>query len=211
MRLFILLILVPMITNCASKPRNKFSDPSMRVMVDPEGIPARDYIRVVSALKKSGKWFVVDRRDALRAIFKEQKMIHRTHPDKFKDEEKYSIWGRLYGVGGVVIAHADCMRKDSFWIGYHTVCKQNLAIVSANSGEVIATAETDNNDAEFNYSGDIQIGSDWTDAVSELNDNFPKNYEKLKYSDDMMLFRDEAKEEAVRQKEIVGYDKAEQE
>lgn len=209
MRLFILMILIPMITNCASKPRNKFSDPSMRVMVDPDGIQARDYIRIVSALKKSGKWFVVDRKDGLRAIFKEQKMIHRSYPDKFKDEEKYSIWGRLYGIGGVVIAHVDCARKPGFW-SVSTVCKQNLAIVSANSGEILATAEMENDDAVIGYTGDIRIGSDWTDAVSELNDNFPKNYEKLKYSDDMELFREEAKEEAVRQKENIGYDKAEE-
>lgn len=200
------LILVILVTSgCASKPRTKWTDPVMRVMVDPDGISARDYIRVVSALKKSGKWFVVDRRDGLRAIFKEQRMIHRAYPDKFKDEEKYSIWGRLYGIGGVVIAHADCVKRSGFWSTY-TRCKQNLAIVSANSGEVIATAETENDDAELSRTGDIKIGSDWTDAVAELNDNYPKNYEKMQYSDEMELFREEAKEEAIRQKEIQAVD-----
>lgn len=200
-------LLLPFIVECSSKERTKWTDPAMRVMVDPEGLPARDYIRIVSALKRSGKWFVVDRKDGLRAIFKEQKMIHRDRADQFKDEEKYSIWGRLYGIGGVVIGHVDCTRKTGFFSS-HTTCKQNLAVVSANSGEVLSTSETDNDDAVLNYSGDIKIGSDWTDAVSELNNNFPKNYEKLKYSDDMELFREEAKQEAIQQKENIGHDKA---
>lgn len=217
MRYVLLTFLLFFVTNCASKERTKWTDPAMRVMVDPDGIQAKDYIRIVSALKKSGKWFVVDRKDGLRAIFKEQRMIHRDRPDQFKDEEKYSIWGRLFSVGGVVIAHVDCTRRSGFWSNY-TNCKQNLAIISTNSGEVIATAETDNDDAELSYQGDIRIGSDWTDAVNELNDNFPKKYEKLKYSDDMELFREEAREEAIRQKEeksrpsfdemkAVGYEK----
>lgn len=196
----IIALFMSLLTSCSSKERTKWTDPTMRVMVDPDGLSARDYIRIVNALKSSGKWFVVDRKDGLRAIFKEQKMIHRDRPDQFKDEEKYSIWGRLYGVGGVVIGHVDCVKRSGFFSNY-TNCKQNLAIVSANSGEVISTAETENGDAELNYTGDIKIGSDWTDAVEELNDNFPKNYEKLKYSDNMELFRQEAKEEAVRQKE----------
>lgn len=208
MKYVLLISLALFLSNCASKERTKWTDPAMRVMVDPTGIPARDYVRIVSALKKSGKWFVVDRRDGLRAIFKEQRMIHRVRPDQFKDEEKYSIWGRLYGVGGVVIAHVDCAKTYGFWSS-STVCKQNLAIISANSGEVLATADAENDDAETNYHGDIKIGSDWTDAVEQLNDNFPKNYEKVKYNSDMELFRSEAKEEAVRQKENLGHDRIE--
>lgn len=195
---------------CAGKERTKWTDPVMRVMVDPDGLAARDYARIVNALKESGKWFVVDRRDGLRAIFKEQKMLHRDRADQFKDEEKYSIWGRLYGVGGVVIGHVDCVKKNG-WLSNYTRCKQNLAIVSANSGEVIATAEGENDDAEMSYHGDIKIGSDWTDVVADLNSAFPKNFEKEKYNDDMRMFRQEAQEEAIRQKENIGRDKAEQE
>lgn len=201
------LLLIPILCNCAGKPRTKWTDPAMRVMVDPDGLHARDYIRIVKALKSSGKWFVVDRRDALRQIFKEQKMIHRDRSDQFLDQEKYSIWGRLHGIGGVVVGRVDCGRRGGFW-GPWTHCKQYLAIVSANSGEVIAAAEAENDDAQMDYSGDIQIGSDWTDAVSALNDAFPKDYEKLQYSEDMQMFREEAKEEAIKQKENVGHDKA---
>ncbi len=178
----------------------------MRVMVDPDGIDAGDYIRIVSALKSSGKWFVVDRRDGLRAILKEQRMLHRTMADRFKDEEKYSIWGRLYGVGGVVTARAQCAHRAGFWSTW-TTCVQNIAVISANSGEVIATAEGSNDDAET-YHGDIKIASDWNDTVGKLNDAFPKNFEKEKYSDEMRNFRAEAKEEAVRQKENIGRDAA---
>lgn len=210
MKTLISMMIILLLTSCASnKPRTKWTDPSMRVMVDPTGIAARDYVRIVSALKASGKWFVVDRSDALRAIIKEQKMIHRDRADQFKDEEKYSIWGRLYGVGGVVVGNVGCIRTSGWW-SVSTRCHQNLAIVSANSGEVIATAEGENDDAEMGYGGDIQIGSDWTDTVATLNDNFPKNYEKLEYSEDMQSFRAEAKEEGIRQKENIGRDKAEE-
>lgn len=196
---YVILVVLMSFLGCSSQQRTKWTDPAMRVMVDPDGLPAREYIRIVHALKASGKWFVVDRKDGLKAIFKEQRMIHRQYPDKFKDEEKYSIWGRLYGIGGVVIGRADCVRRSGFWSGY-TRCKQNLAIISANSGEVLATAEDDNDDAELDRSGDIQIGSDWTDAVNKLNNDFPKNYEPMKYSKEMRQFREEAKEEAIRQK-----------
>ncbi len=199
-----------LLMGCSSNPRTVWTDPVMRIMVDPDGIPARDYIRIVSALKSSGKWFVVDRRDGLRAILKEQRMLHRTMPDRFKDEEKYSMLGRLYGVGGVVIARADCAFKTGFWSTW-TNCVQNLAVISTNSGEVVAAAEGENDEAEIGYHGDIQIGSNWTDVVGKLNNAFPKNFEKEKYSDGMKAFRAEAKEEAIRQKFNVGYDKAEEE
>lgn len=194
------------LTSCSSRPRTVWTDPVMRVMVDPDGISARNYVRIVNALKASGKWFVVDRRDGLRAILKEQRMLHRTMADRFKDEEKYSIWGRLYGVGGVVIANAQC-HKSGFWQST-TTCVQNLAIVSANSGEVVATAEGENDDGDMSYGGDIRVASDWTDTVGKLNDAFPKNFEKEKYSPEMHAFRAEAKEEAIRQKENIGKDKA---
>jgi len=180
----------------------------MRVIIDPDGLEARDYIRIMNALKKTNRFFIVDRRDGFKQILKEQKMIHRDRPDQFKDEEKYAIWGRLYSVGAVVTGKVDCTRKNG-WFSNYSKCHQNLAIISTLSGEVIATAEGENGDAELNWSGDIQIGSDWTDTVDKLVDAYPENYEQLKYSDDMRLFRQEAKEEGIRQKEEVGREKAE--
>jgi hypothetical protein len=208
--LFLLMILIPIITNCSSKERTKWTDPNMRVIVDPDGLEARDYVRIVNALKKTGLFFIVDRKDGFKQILKEQKMIHRDRPDQFADIEKYAIWGRLHSVGGVVTGRVDCVRKNG-WLHNYARCKQNLAIISTISGEVIATAEGENDDAELNWTGDVKIGSDWTDTVSELVDAYPKNYEQLKYSDDMRLFRQEAKEEGIRQKEEVGFDKAEKE
>lgn len=209
MKYYLLLVLPILIVGCSStKPRTKFSDPAMRVMVDPDGLQARDYIRIVNALKESGKWFIVDRRDALKAIFKEQKMIHRERADQFLDEEKYSNYGKLYGVGGVVVGHVDCVRYIG-WFNNSTKCVQNLAIVSTNSGEVIASAEGENDEAEINWSGDIRIGSNWSETVDKLNNNFPKNFEKFEYTKEMHLFRQETKENAIRSKEELGREKAE--
>lgn len=188
--------------DCSSHPRTKWTDPSMRVMVDPYSLSASDYIRIVNALQQSGKWFVVDRRDGLRAIIKEQNMLHRTHVDRFKDEEKYAMWGRLFGVGAVVTGHVQCAVQKGFFSD-STRCVQNLAIVSANSGQVITTSENESSDAEMSYDGDIRIASDWTDAVEKLNNAFPKEFHEEKYDTNMNLFRQEAREEAVRQKEMV--------
>lgn len=202
LRMLIVIAMIETLVGCSSHPRTKWTDPAMRIMIDGDGLSARDYVRIVHALQSSGKWFVVDRRDGLRAIFKEQKMIHRDHPDKFKDEEKYSMWGRLYGVGAVIIGHVQCHREPGFWFGSNSSkCVQNLAIISANSGQVIATAEGTNDDAEIDREGDIRIASDWTETVGQLNDNFPQNFNPLQYDKNMLNFRAEAKEEAIRAKE----------
>lgn len=207
LRILSLTLLAAFMTNCASHPRTKWTDPSMRVMVDPDSLSAKDYVRIVNALQASGKWFVVDRRDGLRAIFKEQKMIYKNRPEQFADGEKYSHWGKLYGVGGVVIGNAQCVTHPGFW-SQSTNCIQNLAIVSANSGQVIATAEGENGDAEMNYDGDVKIASDWTDTVDKLNNNFPKNFNPEQYSKEMLLFRQETKEQAIRMKESLGAEAA---
>ena len=201
MRTIILFSMAISLVACSSAPRTKWTDPVMRVMVDGDGLEAKDYVRIVKALKSSGKFVVVDRRDGLRAIQTEQKMIHQDRADQFADHEKYSIWGRLYGVGGIVIGHVQCSVRHTLFGNEYPHCLQYLAVISANSGEVITAVEGENDEAE-QYYGDIKIASDWQATTEKLEGEFPKEFTPEMYSQGMKDFRAEAKEEALRRKEI---------
>lgn len=182
---------------CAAKQeRTKWTDPVMRVMVDPTNISAQNYVEIVRELHDSGKWIVVDRADGFRAIKKEQELLHREHPDRFADKDKYAHWGRLYGVGGVVTAHVQCVRKQTSWTkDWYEVCEQNLAIIHANTGEVLTISS---GRAETEYLGEV---SSWTETVEKLNKSFPKYFEKFHKADALLKYEDESRERAVRQKE----------
>jgi hypothetical protein len=192
----VILVLVALgMVGCASAPRTKWTDKTMRVMIDPESIDAQNYVKIQYSLVASGKWIVVDRKDGLRAIKHEQDMLHRTESDRYDDREKYAMWGKLYGVGGVIVAHSQCQRRDGFFPGQYNRCRQNLAIMDTNNGEVIAVSEARADSDAWNEM------PDWEDAVSVLNDNFPKNFEKDKTDKRLAEYKDLAREEAIRQKE----------
>jgi hypothetical protein len=197
------------LANCSSMERTKWTDPVHRTFVDPDGLSANDYIRLVAALKENNRFIVVDRRDGIRAIMQEQEMIHKNKPDRFADREKYAIIGRLYSVGSVIIGRAQCVQKNKFLRGEVLHCLQSLAVIDAQTGEVISAAEGTNDDGEIYYG--TRISSNWSDAVSKLMDGVPKYFEKEKYSKEMRDFREEAREEAIRAKEINALKKLESE
>jgi len=186
------------ITGCAGKtPRTKWTDKTMRVMIDPDSIDANNYVRIQQALIESGKWTVVDRATAFNAIKKEQERLHRTESDRFDDREKFAIWGRMLGVGGVVTAHTQCVARKGFLRHEHLECLQNLAIVDSNTGEVIATSE-----AQEDGAADAGvIAPSWETAVDRMNDAYPRNFEPSKITKQLESYKDLAYEEALRQKE----------
>jgi hypothetical protein len=184
-------------TGCSHMPeRTKFSDKSMRVVVDPEGIDANNYVRIQQALVASGKWIVLDRSLAFKAIQAEQYRLHRSMNDRFEDREKYAIWGRMLGAGGVVVAHTQCQVKSGFW-SHYSHCQQSLQLVDSNTTEVIDSAEGD----EDSSSDEYELAPSWRGIVAELNDNYPKRFEKNKDTQILLDYKDLAKEEAIRQKE----------
>lgn len=188
-------------TGCAT-PRTKWTDKTMRTFIDPSSIDANNYVRIQQALVSSKKWIVVDRAMAYRAIKAELERTHRTESDMFMDKEKYAIWGRLLGVGGIVVAHVQCQVKASFWAGKYNHCQQFLSIVDTNTGEVIATSENDENGDVAEY----EIAPSWEDTVAQLNDNYPSHFEKNKDDKILDAYKELAGEEAVRQKEKVAQD-----
>lgn len=204
-----ILLLAAMATGCAGKtPRTKFSDPVLRVMIDPDSLPANHHVRVQQALVASGKWIVVDRSDGLRAIVKEQNQLHRDSVDRFSDREKWARWGALLGIGGVVVGRVQCADKQSWFSGSKfSRCLEYLSVINASTGEVIAAVEVES-DGE---SGEQNIAPSWEEAVAKLNDAYPTNYQPNKDTKILEDYRALSKEEAVRRKEEIAKEKAEQE
>ena len=178
------------------EPRTKWTDPAMRVMIDPESIDEKNYVKIMYALQQTGRWIVVDRADGFRAIKKEQEMLHRSEPERFADREKYAHWGKLYGVGGIVIAQTTCQRMRTFAKTPYLKCSQNLAIVDANSGEVLAVAEEM---AESDLGWD-SVPS-WSKTAWTLTDNFPKHFYANRNHERLERYKDLSRENAVRTKE----------
>ena len=198
MKNVLLIAMVALLSACASTPRTKWTDKTMRVMIDPASVSAGDHVRIQQALIASGKWVVVDRADGLRAIKKEQESLHRNESDRFMDKEKWAHWGKLYGVGGVVIGKSQCTEKQTWFVGQkYSHCLQNLAIVDANTGEVITAIEN----VSEGEAGETSIANSWVESVAKLNDSYPKNYVPSKDSQILNDYRELSKEEAVRQKE----------
>lgn len=193
-----------LITGCAT-PRTRWTDKTMRVLINPEGISANHYVKIQQALTESGKWVVVDRGMAYDAIKKEQEREHREQSDRFLDREKFAHWGKLYGVGGIVVAHAQCTTKDGWFKHAYPVCHQYLAIVDSNTGEVIATAKDEAEGSSYDY----DLAPEWEDIVAKLNKAYPENYEPNKDHKILRDYKDLSQEEATRQREKLAQENAE--
>lgn len=195
-----LIALFLMLSGCSHKEaRTKFTDPVLRILVDSDTIDPKNYVRITNALIKNGKFTVVDRGAGYLAARKEQERLHQDKVDRFDDREKYAHWKKLYGVGGIVIAHSQCQLYTGFTKGLYNKCRINLAIVNSSTGEVITTAE----DVAETDSGYDQA-ADWSDAVDQLADNFPRHFEKDQSSAKLLEYKEVSKEEAIRAREITS-------
>lgn len=198
------LVLLVVCEGCGGKkPRTKYTDKSMRVMIDPDSINESHYARIQHALMKSDKFMVVDRSAGLNAVKKEQERLHRNESDRFDDKEKWAHWGKLYGVGAIVAAHAQCHRVYSWWTkGVKLECYQRLALIDANTGEAFVTAEA-TNDGPSSRDQDY-IMPDWDDAVDELVSNYPEHFQPDQYNEEVAHYQDVSNEHAQRQREVLA-------
>lgn len=191
------LVGVSTLTGC-STARTKWTDPTLRIAIDPSGIEAKHYAKIQNALHRNGRFIVVDRGQGFDAILKEQQLEHKDMSDRFVDTEKYAIWARVLGIGSVVIAHADCTVKDGWFSHNFPVCSEYLAIVDARTGQVLATAEGEAKGDSYDY---MDRAPSWDDVVDQLADNFPKNYEPNKDHQMLRDYKALAGEEAQRMRE----------
>lgn len=181
-----------------SSTRTKWSDPQMRVLIDPVGIDAPTYARIQHALLQTKKFTVVDRSEGFQAIRREQTQMHRREPDRYENKEKWSHWGKLYGVGAVVVAVTQCRTGNSFWHRDRAerTCLQSLRLFHANTGEAIVSVEGENS-AALSYD-QTYIVPDWEDTADKLASEYPSNWEPRYYNEDVRLYQEVSKEEALR-------------
>ncbi len=76
-RIIMALVAMNLVGCATSLPRTKWNDAQHRVFIDPENINTADYARIQHALVNTGKFVVVDRAQALRAVKREQERLHR--------------------------------------------------------------------------------------------------------------------------------------
>lgn len=199
MKYLALILLVALMTGCSST-RTKWTDPQMRTMIDSDSIDPSHYARIAQALVNTGKFTVVDRASGLRAIKREQDVVHRLQPERYMDKEKWSHWGKLYSVGSIVVPHVQCRMQNSFWRHDRAerVCQQSLMVVHANTGEIMLMVDGQNS-APVSY--DMSwIVPDWDEVVDKLADKYPTDFEKRYPAEQLRLYQDISAEEARRQK-----------
>ena len=182
----LMLILVAVFATGCATTRTKYSDPVMRVMVDPDAFDTQDVMWINHALSSNGRFTVIDRGVGLRAAMKEQEFQHKGK--RVDNAEKYARWKKLYGAGGVITGHGRCNHYQRW-----ALCVQQLQIIDASTGEVIATAARQE---EFNAS-DVN----WNDTVEMLNKNFPEKFVEKENDEKLEQFRAIAKQEAESHKD----------
>lgn len=185
--IFSLLSLMIFLVGCASAPPKrptKWNDKNLRVMVDPDSVDHKVYVKIISALVKSRRWTVIDRGYGFKALKREQERLHEEgQGERFHDAEKWAHWGKMFGVGAVIVGSAEC---------YHVLylnsrlkkCTQFLHLIDASTGEILAMGE-DIAEAEFHL-----ITPNWDNTVANLQEAYYESFvEREKYGPELILYR----------------------
>lgn len=194
------LALIDLCSCSSQQPRTKWTDPQMRVMIDPESIDVKNFVRIQQALVRTRRFFVVDRGKGFKAVVNEQNLEHVSEPDRFGDQEKYARMAKLYGVGGIITANIQCGMTHSYLWGDKMKCVQYLALVNAVTAEVVAAIEQDA-EAVSGFNTHVALGPSWDEAVDKLMGVLPTHFEKIMYDSRMKLYRREVAEDAQRQRD----------
>lgn len=197
-----------LLTACSSSQvKTKWTDKNMRIMIDPESIDVANYVEIQTALVKSGKFMVIGRGTAMKAVKREQEMLHRTEGDRFEDKEKWAHWGKLYGVGAIVIAHIQCIHETTWYQTQEQTCRQFLNMIDANTGEVFlavdgeASIDSESNVTQLAYN---YVAPSWQKIVKKLVEEYPKNFTSDHYRGPALQYQEISAEQAQRQKEEQG-------
>jgi len=146
------------------------------------------------------RFFVVDRGQGFKAVMNEQNLEHGNHLSRFGDPERYARLGKLYGVGGIVVASIQCGARHRALFGDSMRCVQYLALVNANTAEVVAAVQYDQSDVDHYYT-EVTMAPSWDEAVDKFMDAIPKEFERELYDNNMKHYRREIAEESQREKE----------
>ncbi|NBW99613.1 hypothetical protein EBR03_08585 [bacterium] len=163
-------------------------------MVDPDKVDEAQHVRLQTALVKTDRWTVIDRKDGFSAIKKEQDREHRNDSDRFSDQEKWAQWGQLYGVGAILVPHVDCYLKQNLFsprLSKH--CVQFLRLVDANTAEVILAVEGSSSSVESDT-------PDWYETVEKLGEEYPTQFTEEKISERLIRYKKQSEARAIAQK-----------
>lgn len=207
-KIVLLLVLVG-IVGCSSEPkRTRNSDKTLRVMLDPDSIDSKNHVILQNDLLSTGKFYVIDRAQAFKAVQKEQERLHKDQPDRFEDQQKYAHWGKLYGVGGIIVAHFQCTDNPStenilYGVAHlatlgifhnRRICAQFIELVDSNTGEIVSSVRSDFKTDNENYK------MSWADAVEKLLEAYPKYFEQISKNKILEQYEQESAERAKKQK-----------
>lgn len=184
----LLIILSVFLVSCSSNvKRTKKTDKTMRVMIDPVSASGH-YINVQTALVSSGAFVVVDRSNGFRALTQEQDRAYKHQSDRFSNNQKFAHYGKLYGVGAVVVAKAQCRYVQSLWRNTPVQkCKLFLNLVDANTGEVVVGIRDE-------AVAERLANPDWENAVDKLISVYPEYFTKEKLDERLQRYMDESEE-----------------
>lgn len=185
-----------LLSSCSTPARTRWNEVAMRVMVDPDSVPESQYTVLVRSLMQSKNWTVVDRARGWLAVKQEQERMHRTESDRYDNRQKWAMWGKMYGVGGVIVAAAECEEKRTFFFSKrYLTCAQSLSLVDANNGEIIAVSS----DVVDGSTDLVYVPPTWSVAVDRLTESFPKDYRKREFSENINTYMEQAEEHAKQQ------------
>lgn len=210
---FSLAFLLLLVMGCSSTPQiTKWTSPDLRVAVDPMGIDSENYIRIESALVKTKRFFVVDRGAGFKAAVREQDHTHGVSYsgyednigkfNRYGDSDRYAKFGRLFGVGSIIVASTRCDKKRDWWKGAYMDCSQHLALINSSTGEVVAAVSGKADDAEDFYDT-WNVAASWDNTVAALIEQIPEDYTPSQYSDRMRLIRSSIREDSIRRREQI--------
>lgn len=172
--------------------RNKWSDKNMRISVQPHvnGCDEVDTADIQAQLMKQNKWTIVDRQAGYRSAFGEQDLVHLQKADRFANNYKYSHFGKMSGVGSIVIPKCYCGR-DLY--GGDTMCDIGLSLVDASTGEVIIAV---GGEYRRHYGRSIN----WEDLVEEFTERYPRKFEGDQEYKSLKDYQAETRENAHQKK-----------
>lgn len=193
MKIIFILSILLVLTSCSTqRQRTKFSDKGMRVMINPEGLAREDYMNISTNLVMADVWTVVDRSSGIRAIKREQEETHKQNYDRYDNKEKFAHWGKLYGVGSVVVAQSECRNRPNPWRVNETrnFCRLYLNLIDTNTAEIIVGVNVEA-DAPF------MTRPDWNEAVEKLAEAYPKFFKREKLEKELLEYKEESEKLAV--------------
>ncbi len=182
-------------TGCATN-RTTLNDHLLRVILDPESIDQATYSSIQHSLVQSGKFIVLDRAAAFRAVRLEEERQFKSEPYRYSPKEKFSHYGKLWGAGAVIEAKMSCSQKQSLWLQDHIYlqCHQYVSLVDASSGEVIVSVQDQQEGDSIRYGLGQPPTPEWNDAVAKLVESFPKYFEDHPYDQRLKDYQSESEE-----------------